>query len=154
MTSPQEKLLLLKVGDEAPAFEAAFFPQGTFSLCDFREKAIVILAFYPKDDTPGCTAEICAFSDDLEAFRSLGALVFGVSCDSLESHESFAGKYGITVPLISDFEGYVARLYGAKREGHKTANRKLFVIDKKGIIRHIEDGMPDNARLLEIVQSL
>jgi len=154
MTSPEETLVNLKVGDKAPDFSADLFPKNAISLSSFHGKKNVILAFYPKDNTPGCTAEMCAFSSDLASFESADTAVFGVSCDSLESHEKFSTKHNLTVPLISDSSGSVGRLYGALREGRNSANRKLFIIDKQGNLIHIHDGMPTMTELLKIVQSL
>lgn len=154
MTSKEESLVVLKPGDRAPLFTAQIYPAGKFELSTICSKTNLILAFYPKDDTPGCTLEICAFTNDLALFESSGTAVFGISCDSLESHQQFAAKHNLKVPLISDPDGAVSRLYGTIREGRQSANRKLFVIDKKGIIRHTHDGMPDNKSLLELIGGL
>jgi peroxiredoxin Q/BCP len=154
MTSPEETLVCLKVGDKAPDFSASLFPKNEINLSSFHGKKNVILAFYPKDNTPGCTAEICAFSADLASFESADTAVFGVSCDSLESHEKFTAKHNLTVPLISDSAGAVGRLYGALREGRNSANRKLFIINKQGNVAHIHDGMPTMSELLTLVQEL
>lgn len=154
MTSPEETLVVLKVGEEAPDFEAQAYPSGNLKLSQFKGKKNLILAFYPKDNTPGCTAEMCAFSDDLASFESSDTLVFGVSCDDLKSHERFSQAHSLKIPLIDDSQGKLGRLYGALREGHKTANRKLFVIDINGTIREIIDGMPKNEDLLDILRKL
>ncbi len=154
MTSPEETLVVLKVGELAPDFSAELHPPGKITLFEYRGKKNVILAFYPKDDTPGCTAEMCAFTTDLASFESQDTTVFGVSCDNTESHERFALKHNLSVALIADLDGSVGRLYGALREGHRTANRKLFLIDKTGKIRHIHDGMPENSKLIELLKNL
>ncbi|MBX9721759.1 MAG: peroxiredoxin [Candidatus Obscuribacterales bacterium] len=154
MTSPAGNVVVLKVADKAPEFTAELHPSGKVNLADFHGKKNVILAFYPKDSTPGCTTEMCAFSEDLSRFESADTVVFGVSCDNLASHEKFALKHNLSVPLIADPEGHVGQLYGSLKEGQRMANRKLFIIDKAGVIRHIHDGMPKNAVLLEFIQSL
>lgn len=152
MTS--ETLKSLKTGDPAPQFTLPSHPAGNVSLQDFKGKKNVILAFYPKDDTPGCTKEMCGFSSNLEQFISTDTEVFGISCDDAASHEKFAGKYELKLPLLADVGGKVGQLYGTVSEGKATANRVLFVIDKQGVIKHIHEGMPDNESLLKIIGEL
>jgi len=155
MTSVHETAsVVLKEGDVAPKFKLQAYPAGEISLDQFVRKKNVILAFYPKDDTPGCTKEMCAFSDDLSHFSEAETQVLGISCDNVNSHEKFAGKFNLKQPLLADPEAHVAKLYGTLRETGTSANRKLFVIDKKGIIRHIHEGMPTNETLLSIVKNL
>lgn len=154
--SPMQQPMLteVKVGDSAPKFKLPAFPSGTISLDDFIGKKNVILAFYPKDDTPGCTKEMCAFSDDLSDFSEAGTQVLGISCDPVNSHEKFAGKHGLKQPLLADTDGKVGKLYGTVTPEKATANRVLFVIDKKGIVRHIYQGIPENKTLLSFVKTL
>ncbi len=154
MTSPAGNVVVLEVGQKAPEFTADLHPSGKVKLADFRGKKNVILAFYPKDSTPGCTKEMCAFSEDLSKFETAETAVFGVSCDNMASHEKFAQKHNLSVPLISDSEGHVGQLYGSLKEGQRMANRKLFIIDKAGTIRHILDGMPKNDELLEFINKM
>ena len=97
---------------------------------------------------------MCAFSDDLSTFKSHGTQVLGISCDNISSHEQFSSKYKLSQPMLSDPEGKIGKLYGCVVEGKATANRKLFVIDKQGVIRHIHEGMPTNNALLDLVKSL
>jgi thioredoxin-dependent peroxiredoxin len=141
MTTPQHSMVTLRVGDIAPQFSLPAHPSGTISLNDFIGKKNVILAFYPKDDTPGCTKEMCAFSADLDKFNSAGTQVLGISCDNSESHEKFAQKHNLTVPLLDDSARKVGEAYGTVREDKATAERMLFVIDKEGVIRHIHNGI-------------
>jgi peroxiredoxin Q/BCP len=143
-----------KEGDAAPKFKLPAYPSGTIALDDFLGKKNVLLAFYPKDDTPGCTKEMCAFSGDLSHFEEAHTQVLGISCDSVQSHERFAGKFSLKQPLLADVDGRVGKSYGTVTTGKTTAARKLFVIDKKGIIRHIYEGMPDNQTLITLVKSL
>ena len=154
MTTPRETVVSLKVGDQAPKFSLTAHPQGEISLDDYIGKKNVILAFYPKDDTPGCTKEMCTFSDDLEKFNSEGTQVLGISCDDALSHEKFAGKYQLKLPLLADADGSTGRAYGAIAGDRKMAERMLFVIDKAGTIKHIHHGMPSNEELLSIVKNL
>lgn len=143
-----------KEGDQAPDFTLAAYPSGRVSLKDFRGKKNVVLAFYPKDSTPGCTKEMCAFSEDLSRFESANTVVLGISCDSLESHEKFARKHDLKQTLLADVEGEVGRAYGTVSEGKSTASRVLFIIDKNGIVQDVISGMPDNEQLLEAVGRL
>ncbi len=154
MTSPQKTTVELKVGDKAPKFDLPVYPGGNVSLDSFLGKSNVILAFYPKDNTPGCTREMCAFSEDLSKFESKDTVVFGISCDSVTAHEGFAGKYKLKQGLLSDKGGEVGTAYGTVYDGKATASRVLFVIDKSGNIAHIHEGMPDNAALLKVLDRL
>ncbi len=134
----------LKVGDPAPDFEAtalggAFGTGQTVRLADFAGKHLV-LYFYPKDDTPGCTVQACGLRDQWPDFAGLDAVIFGVSMDSLESHQAFIAKYGLPFPLLSDEAGVIVRaynvwveknLYGKKSMG---TERSTFVIGPDGRI--------------------
>jgi thioredoxin-dependent peroxiredoxin len=121
----------LKVGDPAPDFSAPS-TSGTIRLSELVGKAPVIVYFYPKDDTPGCTKEACGLRDSFAAFRKLDATILGVSYDSVESHKKFAGKYKLPFALVSDAHKKIAKAYGA--DGLLFAKRKTFVIDKVGKI--------------------
>lgn len=100
---------------KAPAFSLKSTTGKTVKLSDFKGRPVV-LYFYPKDDTPGCTKEACAFRDRLSEIESLGAVVLGVSADSVESHQKFTEKYTLNFPLLADTEHAVAEKYGAWRE--------------------------------------
>jgi peroxiredoxin Q/BCP len=133
---------MLEIGDKAPDFTLPADGGGKVSLKDLRGKTI-ILYFYPKDDTSGCTAEACAFRDQLPDFSKAKATVLGVSRDSVASHDKFKKKYGLTFPLLADEEGKVTEAYGTWVEksmyGRKYMgiDRSTFLIDGKGIIRGI-----------------
>jgi thioredoxin-dependent peroxiredoxin len=144
----------LKVGDRAPDFSLPSHPAGTISLQDFSGKKNVILAFYPKDDTPGCTKEMCAFSTDLDQFNNADTQVLGISCDDATSHGAFAAKHSLKLPLLADVGGKVGKQYGTIGADKSNADRTLFIIDKNGIIRHIHHGMPSNEEMLKIVKGL
>src|SRR3954464_11466726 len=103
---------MLQVGDAAPEFELQDGSGNTVRLSDLHGKKVV-LYFYPKDNTPGCTQEACDFRDNLARVKATGALVFGVSKDSLASHDNFRGKYDLPFELLSDADNAVARAYGA-----------------------------------------
>src|SRR5438105_1026271 len=121
--STQHSVSHLKVGDKAPKFSLPAYPSGTVSLDNFLGKKIVILAFYLKDDTPGCTKEMCAFSDDLAKFTSADTQVLGISADDVKSHEQFAGKHKLTQPLLDDSKREVGKAYGAIKEDKPNADR-------------------------------
>ena len=113
---------------------------------------VFVLAFYPKDSTPVCTKEMCAFRDDWSDFTNKGIEVFGISQDSIKSHESFSAKYELaSLKLLSDAEGTLSNDLSV---GAELPKRTLFIIDKKGIIQKIIEGMPNNNELLEFCKSL
>src|ERR1700687_1310036 len=102
----------VQVGDRAPQFSLPTQTGTTTSLEDLLGKGAIVLYFYPKDDTPGCTAEACSFRDSYEVFKQAGAEVIGVSSDSEASHQQFASKHRLPFVLLSDKEGEVRKLYG------------------------------------------
>jgi peroxiredoxin Q/BCP len=144
----------LGVGEAAPLFSLRAWPSGRVDLADYAGQRNVLLAFYPRDDSPVCVQEMCALSDNLDRFNSAGAHVFGVSRDSLASHETFADKYGLNLPLLSDEDGEVARAYGAWQWERGHCERVLFVIDRDGVVRHVHEGMPAVEDLLIAVRRL
>jgi peroxiredoxin Q/BCP len=131
----------LKTGDKAPSFTLPADGGGKISLAELKGKSVV-LYFYPKDDTSGCTAEAIAFSKDSKAFKAAGAVVVGVSKDSAASHDKFKAKYDLTVTLVADEETKTAEAYGVWVEKSMYGRRYMgmeratFLIDGKGIIRH------------------
>jgi thioredoxin-dependent peroxiredoxin len=115
---------------------------GQVQLSALRGKSIV-LYFYPKDDTPGCTAEACSFRDANHEMQKRGVVVLGVSADDLSSHQKFADKYGLSFPLLADTDTTVSQLYGVWKEKNMSGktymgvNRETFLIDKDGIVRKV-----------------
>jgi thioredoxin-dependent peroxiredoxin len=107
------------------------------SLEDFHGKKNVVVYFYPKDFTRGCTAEACEFRDYYEEFKAMGAEVIGISGDSLQSHDSFAREHSLPFILLSDSDGSVRRAYEVKKSLGLFPGRVTFVIDKAGIVRHV-----------------
>ena len=126
-----------KVGQSAPDFELPAHPGGRFRLSGVKGRNVV-LYFYPRDDTPGCTTEACAFRDNLARLQSADAIVLGVSTDSLDAHARFAEKYSLPFPLLADEDHSVAERYGVWVEknlyGRKSmgVRRATFLIDKRG----------------------
>jgi peroxiredoxin Q/BCP len=127
----------VKVGDTAPDFRLPALRGGEIALSDFRGKKNVVLYFYPKDDTPGCTVEACTFRDAYEDFVEAGAEVIGISSDSLDRHSAFAQRHGLPMQLVSDKEGKVREQYGVKSTLGLIAGRETFIIDKAGVVRHV-----------------
>jgi thioredoxin-dependent peroxiredoxin len=125
------------VGSKAPEFALPSQSREMVSLGDFLGEKPVVLFFYPKDDTPGCTKEACAFRDEFERFRELGAEVMGISSDSVESHERFADKHKLPFTLLSDRTEKVSRLYGVPNTLGLFPGRVTYVIDQEGVVRHV-----------------
>jgi len=135
-------MAMIQEGKKAPEFELSSSEGGEVKLKDLRGTTVV-LYFYPKDDTPGCTREACAFRDNQAALKRKGVVVLGVSGDSLASHDKFSAKYKLNFPLLSDPDKAVAKKYGAWGEkvlyGKKTVGmiRSTFVIDGEGVVRKV-----------------
>jgi thioredoxin-dependent peroxiredoxin len=155
-------MAMVKEGQKAPEFTLPSSEGGDVSLKDLRGKSVV-LYFYPKDDTPGCTREACAFRDSQAAIKKKGAVVLGVSGDSLDSHGKFKAKYKLNFPLLADTDKAVAKKYGAWGEkvmyGKKVTGmiRSTFVIDEEGVVRKVfpkvrVDGHAD--KVLEALSAL
>jgi thioredoxin-dependent peroxiredoxin len=124
-------------GSKAPNFTLPSQSGVMVNLKDFIGKKPVVLFFYPKDDTPGCTKEACAFRDDYEEFDKLAAEVIGISSDSVDSHRSFAKKHDLPFTLLSDEGSKVRRLYGVPNTFGLFPGRVTYIIDEEGVVRHI-----------------
>jgi peroxiredoxin Q/BCP len=131
--------MTLAVGDHAPDFTLPSSGSGgqPVTLSALVARGPVVLFFYPKDDTPGCTVEACSFRDSYEEFTQAGATVVGISSDSVDSHEHFAHKYKLPMMLLSDDGGRVRSLYGVKANLGFIPGRATFVIDREGIVRYV-----------------
>jgi peroxiredoxin Q/BCP len=148
----------VEIGTPAPEFELPDQEGQLHSLEDYRDQWVV-LYFYPKDETPGCTTEACEFRDNIFAFRKLNAQILGVSLDDVESHRKFAENHGLPFPLLADTEGTTADAYGVKTKmmGWTVAKRQTFIVDPKGnIVKHYEKVDPDEhaAEVLAELESL
>jgi peroxiredoxin Q/BCP len=147
------------VGTKAPSFTLAASDGKKYSLKDFAGKKIV-LYFYPKDDTSGCTSEACSFRDHLSEFKKKGAVVLGVSPDSVSSHEKFIKKYDLTFPLLSDESKEMLTSYGVWQEKsmygrtYLGVSRTTFIIDEKGKISHVFPKVKVKGHTEEILQAL
>jgi thioredoxin-dependent peroxiredoxin len=155
----QAAKLNLKEGDKAPDFNAKTSGGNTVSLADFGGKH-VILYFYPKDDTPGCTKEACAFRDRFAAIQERGAVVLGVSVDSVQSHEKFVAKFKLPFPLLADPDKKIVEAYGVWGEkrfmGRKYlgTHRVTFLIGPDGRIKKIWPQVKPEEHVGEVLASL
>jgi peroxiredoxin Q/BCP len=145
----------MKVGQIAPDFSLPDQNGEPRVLADYRQRWVV-LYFYPKDNTPGCTKEACQFRDDFLAIRSLGAEILGVSVDSQESHAKFAGKYNLPFPLLSDADGHVAKQYGAlwSLAFIRFARRHTVIVDPHGKIAKIYREVEPETHSREVIGDL
>ena len=147
----------LKVGDLAPDFTATDDRDKRISLSDFKGHTVVLF-FYPKDDTPGCTVEACAFQEALPTFEGVNAKVIGVSPDPVKKHVKFKEKFGLEYPLVADTDHAVSEAYGVWGEkkfmGRKYMGvaRTTFVIDAKGRIAHVFEGVKPAGHADEVAE--
>jgi peroxiredoxin Q/BCP len=125
------------VGQRAPDFTLPSSGGAKVTLSELTKDKAVVVFFYPKDDTPGCTVEACTFRDSYDAFAEAGAEVVGISSDSTASHERFAGKHKLPMTLLSDTDGAVRKQYGVKSTLGIMPGRATFVIDRSGVVRHV-----------------
>ena len=144
--------MTVSAGDQAPEFEATSHDGQVIRLSDYRNEKVVVLFFYPKDGTPMCTREACAFRDAYEDFAEAGAVVIGVSADSEKKHQSFAATHRLPFHLVSDGDGSLRRLFGVPKTMGFLPGRVTYVIDKAGVVRllfnsqmstegHVEEAM-------------
>lgn len=125
------------VGDRAPDFTLPDQTGKSVRLSDLLGKGAVVLYFYPKDETRGCTAEACGFRDSYQVFSDAGAEVVGVSSDSVESHRSFAQHHRLPFTLLSDAQGALRKRYGVPTTLGMLPGRVTYIIDRHGVVRHI-----------------
>ena len=140
-------------GAPAPAFSLADQAGKTRTLAEFRGKWVV-LYFYPKDDTPGCTEEACNFRDYIFALGQLGAQVIGVSLDDSASHAQFAKKFSLPFPLLADPSGTVTANYGALPQGSRYARRYTFLIDPAGRVAKVYTSVETSRHSAEVIEDL
>ena len=150
---------MLKAGDPAPDFEAVLDNGETVSLSQFKGKNVV-LYFYPKDNTPGCTREACDFRDNISSLEEKTTLVLGVSPDSVKSHQKFKNKFDLPFPLISDEAKGVAQAFGVWREKKMYGKirmgivRSTFIIGPDGLISKAYDSVKVAGHVEDIIASL
>ena len=150
----------LKEGSSAPDFSLTATDGSTVKLSSFKGKKNVVLYFYPKDDTPGCTREACDFRDSIKKVKALDAEVFGVSFDSSESHKKFAVKYKLPFPLLSDTDKSIATQYGVYKEKSLYGRffmgieRTTFIIDRNQKIRKIFSKVKVEGHIDEVLETV
>ena len=129
--------MTLAVGDKAPDFTLPTSTGEQVTLSKLYADRSVVVFFYPKDDTPGCTVEACSFRDRYEDFVQAGAAVVGISSDSQDSHDRFASKHKLPMTLLSDVDGKTRAAFGVKATLGLFPGRATFVIDRQGVVRHV-----------------
>jgi len=152
-------MAMLDVGDKAPAFSLEDQSGKTVKLSDFKGRKVVVY-FYPKDDTPGCTREACAFRDEHSALQKAGAVVLGISPDSGPSHAKFAGKYKLSFPLLADTDHSVSEKFGAWGEktlyGRKFMGiiRSTFLVDEAGKVARVWPKVKVDGHVDEVLEGI
>lgn len=139
-----------KVGDKAPLIEGKDQDGKAWKLADEVGKKVVLLYFYPKDETPGCTKEACGLRDRMTDLKKDEVEVVGVSFDSAESHKTFIAKHNLNFTLLVDTDGRIAEAYGAKMADRNMARRVSFLIGKDGKIAHVTDNKDATVHLTEM----
>lgn len=143
-----------KVGDKAPLVEGKDQSGKIWKLADEVGKKAVLLYFYPKDDTPGCTKEACGFRDRIEELKKENVEVVGVSFDSAESHQNFVSKYYLNFPLLADTDGKIAEAYGTKMADRNMSRRVSFLIGLDGKIAHVTNVPAAETHLSEMKEAV
>jgi thioredoxin-dependent peroxiredoxin len=148
----------IQVGDKAPDFTLPAQTGEQVRLSDRLGQRVVVLYFYPKDETSGCTAEACAFRDSYEVFAEAGAEVIGVSSDSVDKHAAFADHHKLPFTLVSDEKGQLRKTYGVPSILGVVPGRVTYVIDRTGTVRHVFSSMTNIGRhvndALDVVKEL
>ena len=151
---------ILEVGDKAPTFDLPTYPAGRTKLSQFKGKQNVVLFFYPRDDTPGCTKEACGFRDEIGNFESADTAVLGISADSVDSHKKFAEKFSLPFPLLADEDHSVSEKYGVWVEKNMYGNKSMgiqratFLIDKNGKIAAVWPKVKVDGHISEVAGKL
>jgi len=142
----------LAVGTDAPAFTAKDTKGNTVSLSDFAGKKTVVLYFYPKDDTPGCTKQACSFRDAQSEYQGKDVVVLGVSADDEVSHQAFTQKYNLNFPLLADSDKSLIKAFDVDGGGY--AKRVTYVIDPNGKITHVDSAVNTTTHASDILAAL
>jgi peroxiredoxin Q/BCP len=142
----------LPVGTQAPDFNLPATGGMQIKLADYQGKNLIIV-FYPKDQTPGCTQQLCALRDDTAAFQALNTEFLGSNPDSAESHEQFRAAQNYKFPILVDAERSMAKAYHALKEDGKGIQRTVYIIDAQGVIRFSKQGLPPDSELMEAIKA-
>jgi peroxiredoxin Q/BCP len=146
--------MALKVGDTLPNFTAKDTNGTVFNSQNYIGKQSLVIYFYPKDNTPGCTAEACSFRDNYQDFKDLGAEVIGISADSVTSHLKFKSKFNLPFILLSDADKKLRKLFGVENSLIFLPGRETFVADKNGVILMIFNSMSSKIHIEKALQIL
>lgn len=142
--------MAIAIGDKCPEFTLKDQNNADFDIKSVLGKQVLVIYFYPKDDTPGCTAEACSFRDSYEDFKDLGCEVIGISSDSPKKHAEFAAKHRLTFTLLADTEKKVRKQFGVPGNLFGLIpGRVTYIVDKKGIVRHIYNSLANAAGHIE-----
>ena len=154
MTATAVEPFLLEVGSKAPDFKNVIASQSekAISLSDYKSQ-FLIMVFYPKDSTPGCTRQLCALRDDFKLFEKLNTAIVGVNHGSLKSHESFSEKQGYNFPILVDEGLKIASVYGAVKENGTSIQRTVYVVGPEGKIVFAQQGMPTDEEIAEAIKA-
>lgn len=144
----------VQVGDRVPDFTLPDKDGKPVSLHDYLGKTSIVLYFYPKDNTPGCTSEACSFRDSYEVFKDAGAEVIGVSSDTEDSHRKFASQYKLPFVLLSDNNGVLRKQLGVPNSFGILPGRVTYVIDKDGVVRHLFNSASPSNHVAEALKTL
>jgi peroxiredoxin Q/BCP len=144
----------LKIGDKLPSFSAKDTNGNIFNSQDYIGKQPLVIYFYPKDDTPGCTAQACSFRDNYQEFKDLGAEVIGVSSDTVTSHLKFKSKFNLPFILLSDNDKKLRKLFGVQNSLFIIPGRETFVIDKQGVVIMVFNSMSSEIHITKALKVL
>jgi len=151
--SPMQSVTKVETGMKAPDFTARITSGKTVHLHDYKGKKVV-LYFYPKDDTPGCTVEACGLRDQYQKVRELNAEVLGVSVDSVDSHQKFTDKFHLPFQLVADPDKSITKAYGVLNDKSNMARRVTFIIDEQGKIAKVFETVKPAEHPAEVLQAL
>ena len=141
--------MAISVGDKAPEFQLQDQDGRKVALADFRGRKAVVLYFYPKDETPGCTKQACSFRDSYEDFSKVGAEVLGISGDSVEAHKAFAEHHRLPFTLLADVGNTTRKAYGVPATLWVLPGRVTYVIDKQGVVQHVFNSQLNSVRHID-----
>lgn len=145
----------IKVGDQLPLFGAKDQNGGDFYIASVLHKKVLVIYFYPKDDTPGCTKQACFFRDQYEEFKDMGAEVIGISGDDVKSHKKFSNQYKLPFTLLSDEDKSLRKLFGVPTNLlGLLPGRVTYVVDKKGIVRLVFDSMNAESHFPKVLETV
>jgi thioredoxin-dependent peroxiredoxin len=143
----------VRVGTPAPQFTSLLTTGDVVKLNQYKGKKVV-LYFYPKDDTPGCTIEACGLRDQYQKIRDLGADILGVSVDDVASHQRFTQKFSLPFQLVADSDKSITKAYGVLNEKSNMARRVTFIIDEKGVVEKIFDPVKADQHTQQVIDAL